>query len=167
MTLEPTDRAAAAHPADAAPDSPAPMCGAAAFPVGEPVAILDLPAAPGAVAAGRHWAVDAARSQGACDAVADAVELLASEVLGNAVRHGGTAGTLQVHVVRHGSRLRVTVQDRSPELPVVRRVGPAETSGRGMQLVETVAAAWGTHPSGTSGKTVWFEVALCAARRSA
>jgi serine/threonine-protein kinase RsbW len=129
---------------------------------GEPVALLDLPATTGAIASGRRWAVDTAQAQGADEGVADVVELLASEVLTNAVRHGSPTGTVQMHVVRHGERLRVTVRDASTDVPVVRTPDVEETGGRGMQLVETLAADWGVQPHGVDGKSVWFEVILAS-----
>jgi anti-sigma regulatory factor (Ser/Thr protein kinase) len=130
---------------------------------GEPVAILDLPATTGSVASGRRWVVDAARAQGAGDDTVDVVELLASEVLTNAVRHGSTTGTIQVHVIRHAEHLRITVRDASTCLPEVKDAQPDEVGGRGMALVEMLAAAWGVHQHGIAGKSVWFEVALAPA----
>jgi hypothetical protein len=52
-------------------------------------------------------------------------------------------------------RVRIEVEDSSPEHPVV-----AETAGgRGMHIVDKLAADWGVreHPA-TGGKTVWAEV---------
>ena len=53
--------------------------------------------------------------------------------------------------------LRVDVEDCNGLPPTVQDPGPGEESGRGLRLVDTLAAAWGVIPNGP-GKSVWFEV---------
>ncbi|MFD7908446.1 ATP-binding protein, partial [Kitasatospora sp. NPDC059747] len=81
------------------------------------------------------------------------VELCASELIANALLH--TRSRCTVAIRWRAGRLRVEVIDRRPDLPRPERCTES-TSGRGLLLVETLAAAWGWHPAGT-GKVVWFE----------
>lgn len=92
---------------------------------------------------------------------ADVIELLANEVVTNAVEHVG--GTTPIHVaLRYAEgHLEVSVTDASPALPVVRRVSGAVRGGRGMFLVDALAERWGCeHVAG--GKRVWFQVQMCS-----
>ncbi|GIF41642.1 hypothetical protein BC793_1137 [Actinoplanes xinjiangensis] len=90
--------------------------------------------------------------------------LVASELVANAVQHAGTAITLTITRLptrrrppyhRH-PQLRVTVQDRRPDLPrvlVPSAVAPFEC-GLGLRVVDAAAEAWGAFPTRT-GKLVW------------
>lgn len=83
------------------------------------------------------------------------VELLASEVIANAVLH--SAAPCDVAVTRIDERLRVEVTDSNPSLPSMVDAGPSDESGRGLLLVDALADAWGTQPE-PWGKTTWFEI---------
>ena len=91
----------------------------------------------------------------------DDTALLVSELFANSVRHGGsgTAGeTVTVAVTAACGVVRVEVTGRSglgvPQLRVPD--GDAE-DGRGLRLVEALAARWGWRRRG--GRTVtWFEL---------
>jgi anti-sigma regulatory factor (Ser/Thr protein kinase) len=85
------------------------------------------------------------------------VELLTSELVTNAVLHGQGDPVLAVEVDAH--RVRVAVHDDTPTVPVVRNLGPLAPSGRGMQLIECLAARWGVDPT-ARGKDVWFELEI-------
>lgn len=98
----------------------------------------------------------------------DAV-LLTSEVVGNAVKHppAHPDGRVELRATRHGNLLRIEVANRREPWrigPPVERSGwdlrGAEglaPSGWGLQLVDRLAARWGTvhEPERT---VVWFEV---------
>ena len=89
-------------------------------------------------------------------AAAQTAELLASELVTNAVMHG--RGNVQV-VMEYGAEgLAVTVTDEEPAPPVVTETPPSATGGRGMRLVEVLASSWGVKP-GPPGKAVWFRLA--------
>ncbi|WP_374190657.1 ATP-binding protein [Streptomyces sp. BRB081] len=83
-------------------------------------------------------------------------ELLASEVLTNALIHSGHDAVFTAIV--HDGHLRVEVRDFTGRPPRPRAPRPHEaTSGRGLLLVEALAADWGVRRHGV-GKTVWFEL---------
>jgi len=85
--------------------------------------------------------------------------LMASEVVTNALRHTGASCAV---VVRwSGERLRVEVTDTEPTRPRVGDGALDAGSGRGLLLVDALAADWGSFPV-AAGKVVWFEVASVA-----
>jgi anti-sigma regulatory factor (Ser/Thr protein kinase) len=100
------------------------------------------------------------------DAMRD-VDLVAGELIANAVRHTKARCRVTLHFA--DGRLRLEVWDASLRLPEPRRAATEDLDGRGLALVEAFAYAWGWQPSG-AGKVVWAEVAadqLPAASRSA
>jgi anti-sigma regulatory factor (Ser/Thr protein kinase) len=97
--------------------------------------------------------------------VLDEALLLTTELVTNALIHGGTEVELEVAV--EGKTLRVQVSDRGdgrvliPDIPSEEREG-----GRGIHLVDALASAWGTRHS-AQGKTVWFELGTTEAPTAA
>ncbi|MDQ1019881.1 ATP-binding protein [Streptomyces afghaniensis] len=89
------------------------------------------------------------------DKMLETIELLASEVIANAVLY--TDAPCDVAVTRTDERLRVEVTDTDPSLPSAVDAGPNDESGRGLLLVDALADAWGTQPA-PPGKTTWFEI---------
>jgi len=85
----------------------------------------------------------------------DTAILLISELVTNAILHGGEGAVLTLLLTDR--TLRVEVQDASPALPVVRSYSETATTGRGMVIVDSLAAAWGSFPV-AGGKVVWFEL---------
>ncbi|CAM5552021.1 ATP-binding protein [Streptomyces griseorubiginosus] len=89
-------------------------------------------------------------------ALADAV-LLVSELATNVVRHGPLLERefeVAVTALADGSCL-IEVSDEGRVEPRLRVVGESEETGRGLHLVENIAAAWGVWARGRHGKTVW------------
>lgn len=89
-------------------------------------------------------------------ALRDAV-LLVSELATNVVRHGPLLERefeVAVTALADGSCL-IEVSDEGQLEPQLRLVGESEESGRGLHLVENIAAAWGVWSRGRHGKTVW------------
>jgi len=83
--------------------------------------------------------------------------LLVSELATNAIRHGTPPVRLSLRL--DADRLRVEVTDASPALPRLGPAGPDQVGGRGLQIVQQLAARWGAHVSRSRiGKTVWFEL---------
>ena len=111
------------------------------------------------------------RLRGGAEAAADAreppieakVSLLLTELVTNAVRHGGARNgePLTVTLERWPWLLRVSVSDPGPVFqwrpPDPRR--PPEEGGYGLVLVDRMARRWGIEPSEDS-TTVWFELSL-------
>ena len=112
----------------------------------------------------------------------DEVELLVSELVTNAVLHGGSLVTLEVDC-ETPEGISVAVADDGPALPAPSPAGPEDESGRGMALVELISDAWGVRVGGrpplppaapapvgsvttggalphqAPGKVVWFHLA--------
>ncbi|MGW7417602.1 ATP-binding SpoIIE family protein phosphatase [Streptomyces sp. NPDC054863] len=88
--------------------------------------------------------------------LSDSVELLVSEVVTNAVRYAERPVTLRL---LRTDVLRCEVGDDSPQLPRQRRARDTDEGGRGLFLVNRLAKKWGATRL-SSGKVVWFELAL-------
>jgi len=62
--------------------------------------------------------------------------------------------------LRRGERsVWVEVLDKDLRLPRIRRAGETDEGGRGLYLVDQLAARWGSRPT-NDGKAVWFEIPL-------
>ncbi|PZT69442.1 ATP-binding protein [Streptomyces sp. SW4] len=96
--------------------------------------------------------------------LADVAELLAAELVANAVRHTKGPAALRVRWSGTGT-LRIGAWDADPSPPEPPR--PFEQAaeaeeGRGLALVRACADVWGWQPlarDGNRGKYVWCEVA--------
>jgi len=83
------------------------------------------------------------------------VHLLATELVTNAVRHGGPPITLSMEC-RDGDGVLLSVSDGSREPPEHRDVGAQALGGRGVRLVDLLSADWGVehhHVDGVHGRT--------------
>lgn len=97
----------------------------------------------------------------------DLAVLLTSELVTNAVLHGGPVGDgakpeIIVEIQLTDRALWVGVFDGHPgPLPSPRPPRSLDESGAGLYLVSRLASAWGSRglPS-RQGKVVWFEIAL-------
>jgi two-component sensor histidine kinase len=88
--------------------------------------------------------------------VVEVASLLVSELVTNAIQHAGSE--VNVHLEVTENLVRVEVDDASPRAPL-RLVVPEDAErGRGLQLVEALAASWGVDQVPGDGKKVWFEV---------
>ena len=76
-------------------------------------------------------------------------ELLASELVGNVVRHA--KGPIGFRLLRTGA-LVCEVSDASLTMPRIRRASETDEGGRGLQLVSVLAERWGSRFT-SSGKT--------------
>jgi two-component sensor histidine kinase len=117
---------------------------------------LRLTARPAAAAQARRALIDSSGHM-AESTVSDAA-LLISELVTNSVRHAG--GIITIVIEWLDDRVAVAVRDDSMAVPVIGRPSSDDTSGRGLQLVQSLATDWGCQMSpGGVGKTVWFTVA--------
>lgn len=89
------------------------------------------------------------------DELADTAELLVSELVTNAVIHGGGCPVLSLR--RRRGLLRCAVTDDCAAVPRRRPQSPDSESGRGVHLLDVLAHRWGVLLRGR-GKTVWFEL---------
>ncbi|WP_436992211.1 ATP-binding protein [Streptomyces sp. enrichment culture] len=93
--------------------------------------------------------------------VAGDASLIVSELAGNALLHGRVLGRLfRVHLMLTASVVRIEVSDaRGEQCPKPRSPADDEQFGRGLLIVDALAARWGVTPR-TVGKTVWAEIDL-------
>lgn len=106
------------------------------------------------------------RAWGIGSGVVEDVELLATEIATNALRHAH-ASHLLVDLREGAGVVRCTVWDEGSGSPVLRCEGPPpdhSEAGRGLWLVGAVASAWGVSRDQVDGgdarprTAVWFEV---------
>jgi anti-sigma regulatory factor (Ser/Thr protein kinase) len=88
----------------------------------------------------------------------DDCELVASELLTNAVHAAATEVTLTMLV--HHDRVRLTVCDDGGGIPVPRHPNEWETSGRGLEIVSALADDWGVERAGSTSTCVWAELGV-------
>lgn len=92
----------------------------------------------------------------------DDVVLVVDELVSNVEQHA--RGWLTIDAVVEDGAALVAVTDPCPErLPVPRRPGPTDPSGRGLLVVDALAATWGV-VVGRDAKSVWAWVPLEEAR---
>lgn len=94
-----------------------------------------------------EWAADLP------DATRADLLLLSSELISNAVRFGPPRSLVRLLAERRGRDVRVEVVDGGPATALP---PDAADTGRGLQVVDRIAAEWGTS---TAPTTVWFVVA--------
>ncbi|MFE3162466.1 ATP-binding protein [Streptomyces sp. NPDC059224] len=87
--------------------------------------------------------------------LADTAELLVSELVTNALRH--TRGPLRLNLQLRHSRLLCEVEDTESSSPARGAAGTDAENGRGIELLDLLAGAWGSVRTAT-GKTIWFEL---------
>lgn len=89
-------------------------------------------------------------------------ELVVSELVTNAVRHGAKGrDRITLTVTLAGGRLAVEVIDPDPAGPALRHPGPWDEGGRGTHIVAVHSDRWGWRPT-DGGKAVWAELALAS-----
>lgn len=90
------------------------------------------------------------------DGLVDTTELLVSELVTNALRHG--YGDIRLRLLLDRT-LVCEVWDSALLQPRRRRARDTDEGGRGLQLVAMLSQSWGSRRT-HRGKTVWFELAL-------
>ncbi|NLU75314.1 SpoIIE family protein phosphatase [Streptomyces sp. HNM0575] len=84
------------------------------------------------------------------------VEIVASELVTNAIRYGGSPIGLRL---LHDKVLVCEVTDSSDTQPRMRRARSLDEGGRGLFIAAQLTQRWGSR-SGRYGKTIWVELAL-------
>ncbi|WP_081748619.1 ATP-binding protein [Nocardiopsis sp. CNT312] len=119
----------------------------------------------------RPYAVGAAREissallrEWAMDHLSGDVSVVVSELVTNAVRHGGPIpvpgpgeGGIQLSLMRSGGEFICAVRDGGHRWPSRRKPDLVLEGGRGLALVSAFAREWGVIPTPPSGKFVWAQ----------
>jgi anti-anti-sigma factor len=123
------------------------------------LATLELPPAHGSPARARRFVTETLGGW-RIDALVEDACLIASELVENAVLHAHSVARLRLELRR--GLLTIAVRDTSSERPARLEPGTAETGGRGIFIIDTLAKAWGTAPTWDGGKVVWATLAAAA-----
>lgn len=83
--------------------------------------------------------------------------VVVSELVSNAVEHGGGYDGLEID--HEGDQLTIRVYDRSSSLPRPRVPEPLTPRSRGLQLVNAVVPSWGSEKC-EGGKYIWVRFTL-------
>ncbi|MGW0149139.1 SpoIIE family protein phosphatase [Streptomyces sp. NPDC003333] len=126
-----------------------------AFPADQ-CAIWPLDPDPTAVSALRRRTRDQLTTWGVDEETAYNTQLIASELVTNALRYGRPP--IELRLIR-GRTLTCEVRDADTAAPHLRHAGTVDEGGRGLFIVAQLAQAWGTRPA-APGKTIWAEQAL-------
>lgn len=111
-------------------------------------------ATPDAPRAARQFVFEALHDRHQYRLVADA-QLIVSELTTNAVIHAHSNFTVAIAAM--DDSVRISVSDNSPTLPESRERSVHATGGRGLQIVNALAARWSAE-SRPHGKLVWAEL---------
>jgi anti-sigma regulatory factor (Ser/Thr protein kinase) len=108
-------------------------------------------------------------------ALAEDAELVASELVTNAVQASGAAdpldsrgdapgppATVRVRVLAYQAGVVVEVWDRAPGSPARRDAATGGESGRGLVIVAALSRDWGFSRTADGDKVVWAELAVPA-----
>jgi Histidine kinase-like ATPase domain len=113
------------------------------------------------------------------EAVTDIAELVASEIVTNAIKatglsqqpadyaalHDADVGRVITRLCWLESSLVIETWDGEQRPPVQSSPVDLDEGGRGLMLVTALTTAWGHYPSG-NGKVVWAEIAIPTATRT-
>jgi anti-sigma regulatory factor (Ser/Thr protein kinase) len=121
----------------------------------ERVAQWDLPSDPAVVSLARTAVAHQLAAWG-LDGLACTTELVASELVTNAIRHA--TGPVQLRLLRDRA-LICEVSDTSSTSPRLRRARSEDEGGRGLFLVAQLTERWGTRYT-PYGKVIWTEQPL-------
>ena len=107
------------------------------------------------VASARRFVQQRLTGAGLDQELIETAVLLTSELVTNAVLHAGREFEVRVSI-RPG--IRVEIRDQSQQLPERRLRAAESVGGRGLELVESLAADFGVTEIPEQGKSVWFVV---------
>lgn len=121
---------------------------------------LDLEQDTGSPRKARRFVAIVLTSWGVSSDAVETSQLLASELVSNAVLHGRAPINMSVLTEDADDRVvRVEVCNEGSGVPTRRVAGDLDPSGRGLQLIADLAARWGI--TNDQGQTrVWFEVGV-------
>ena len=146
--------------------SPVPTMPSPAF--SQPSASYPLRPFPESVRIGRDFTRTTLAEWG-MSALTDLAELVVSELLTNALRHGMASARrvtddcpIRLKLLGQDPYLMCMVTDPGAAIPVRRESGLFAESGRGLNVVESCCVRWGWHLLDNGGKVVWALLRLGA-----
>jgi anti-sigma regulatory factor (Ser/Thr protein kinase) len=89
----------------------------------------------------------------------ETAQTVVSELVTNAVLHARSMVVL--HFTVAGNRLRIGVEDLSPDHPLPQQPSADADNGRGLVLLDALASAWGWERT-SLGKHVWCELPIAS-----
>ena len=120
-------------------------------------AIIELPDDLSSVSRARQFVKKHLSDWGIAEPLDDAL-LVVSELAANALTHAHSSYRIRLSATRHA--LRIEVDDTGAGTPEPQPLTDTEEHGRGLHLVDALAASWGMESGETGGKRVWAELAL-------
>ena len=99
--------------------------------------------------------------------IADTAELLASELMTNAVQASeqlkaradlAIVPVVNLWLISDGLSLVIHVWDASDEMPALKDFNADNEGGRGLMLVEALGKEWGAYRKAEGGKVVWVMI---------
>jgi anti-sigma regulatory factor (Ser/Thr protein kinase) len=120
-----------------------------------PATPMRLQPVPSAAATARRRVAEACQGRMSAEAT-ETARLLVSELVTNCLLHAHSAITLSIDCSE--DTLEVEVGDDGDELPIVKQPTEDSHHGRGMWLVDALAADWGITARPAGGKIVWFRL---------
>jgi serine/threonine-protein kinase RsbW len=134
------------------------------------VGAVRIPHEPASAGLVRHQLATELRQYGVVPECIDEVILVASELVGNAIRHAPSGGSLEVNWQVEPDGVLVSVADAGGGWPARRAAGRNEPDGRGLSIVDALSSEWGvanTDGNGPlDGKQVWARVPVRRIDRS-
>ncbi|GAB6985848.1 response regulator [Nocardioides pyridinolyticus] len=127
---------------------------------GDAEAEIELPDDLSSVADARRFVKAQLRQWGIGEPLDDAL-LVVSELAANALTHARSSYSIRLSATSHV--LRIEVDDTGVGTPEPQPLTEDEEHGRGLHLVDALAASWGMESAASGGKRVWAELALPAA----
>ena len=121
-------------------------------------AVLELPDQLSSVAVARRFVYDKVVEWGIDISMDDAL-LVVSELAANALMHAESS-SYRVRVAHAGPALRIEVEDDGTGTPEPQPLTETAEHGRGLHLVDALAASWGMDIGEVGGKRVWAELAI-------
>ncbi|MEU6710356.1 ATP-binding protein [Nonomuraea sp. NPDC046802] len=107
---------------------------------------------PACVATARKFVDQTLGSWGVLEFAFDA-QLVVSELVTNAMRHGG--GAVQLRLLSYQAELACVVTDHSRSVPLASTADVYAEFGRGLRLIDALCTAWGWVSPGEARKQVW------------
>jgi CheY-like chemotaxis protein/anti-sigma regulatory factor (Ser/Thr protein kinase) len=114
------------------------------------------------VAKARRFIADRCAEWG-CSITDDDAELVATELVTNALVHASARCELRVRLA--GGVLHIEVEDRGGGTPDLQAADERAEHGRGLLIVSALSTAWGVDTRPPGGKRVWAQIPVVGAER--